>query len=57
VRKTGLRQAITRGLDLPLLGRLFDLVLNRVLLPIAPYQVVVASRDRRQSSSSTGWNA
>lgn len=58
VRQTPLRQAITRGLDLPLLGSLLDLVLNRLLLPIAPYQVVVASKDRRQSDASrSGWNA
>jgi len=57
VRQTRLRSAIVGGLDLPLLGRLFDLVLNRLLLPIAPYQVVVASRDRGQRSSSSGWNA
>jgi ubiquinone/menaquinone biosynthesis C-methylase UbiE len=59
VRQTRLRQAIVRGLDAPLLGRLLDLVLNRLLLPIAPYQVVVASKDRRaeRSSPSSGWNA
>ena len=57
VRQTRLRSAIVGGLDLPLLGRLFDLVLNRLLLPIAPYQVVVASRPRGQRSSSSGWNA
>jgi SAM-dependent methyltransferase len=57
VRQTRLRQAIVGWLDVPLLGRLFDLVLNRLLLPIAPYQVVVASRDRGQRSSPSGWNA
>lgn len=52
VRQTRLRQAIARGFDMPLAGRLLDLVLNRLLLPIAPYQVVVASKDRRGAASA-----
>jgi len=51
VRKTGLRRAIVAGLDLPLVGRTLDFLLNRLLLAIAPYQVVVASKDRRATSA------
>jgi hypothetical protein len=36
---------------MPVIGRLLDFVLNRLLLPIAPYQVVVASKDRRDPAS------
>jgi ubiquinone/menaquinone biosynthesis C-methylase UbiE len=52
VRQTRLRRAVARGFELPLIGGLLDFLLNRLLLPIAPYQVVVASRDRRGASSS-----
>lgn len=50
VRKTSLRRAIVSGLAMPGVGRVLDFLLNRLLLPIAPYQVVVASKDRRATS-------
>jgi SAM-dependent methyltransferase len=52
VRKTRLRQAITTSIDMPVIGHLVDFLLNRLLLPIAPYQVVVASKDRRGGAAS-----
>ncbi len=53
VRKTRLRQAIASGIDMPVIGPLVNFVLNRLLLPIAPYQVVVASKDRRGDATAS----
>jgi ubiquinone/menaquinone biosynthesis C-methylase UbiE len=51
VRKTFLRRFIHSAFQLPLVGALTSMILNRLLLPVMPYHIAVISRQTARGSS------